>query len=252
VLAPQHRAVLEQFACANVLAAFDYDGTLAPIAATPEQARMRESTRELFRRLSDSFPTVVISGREQADVDGRLEGLGLFAVIGNHGIEPWHVRKAYRAQAARWGAALRQSLRGLEGVWVEDKRYSVAAHYRQAARPAAARRRVLAVAAALPGARIVTGKKVCNVLPRDAPDKGAALDMARVALGCDAAIYVGDDDTDEDVFRLQPDWPLLTVRVGPRRGTRAAFHLRRQSLLDDLLDLLVRFRVAPQSLKPRR
>jgi trehalose 6-phosphate phosphatase len=110
---------------------------------------------------------------------------------------------------------------------------------------------VLAAAAALPGARIVTGKKVCNVLPRDAPDKGAALEVARVALACDAAIYVGDDDTDEDVFRLRPAWPLLTVRVGARRPSRAAFHLRRQRLLDDLLEVLVRLRLGPERVKAR-
>jgi trehalose 6-phosphate phosphatase len=245
VLDPAQRDLLEQFARSNVLAAFDYDGTLSPIVATPGQARMRDGTRELFRRLSDSYPTVVISGREQSDVDARLEGLGLFAVIGNHGIEPWEARAAYQQQAAQWAVSLREAMRDVEGTWVEDKRYSVAVHYRQAADPAAARRAILSAAATLPEARVIPGKRVFNVVPAGAPDKGSALDMARESLACDAAIYVGDDDTDEDVFRLQPDWPLLTVRVGARRDTRAEFHLRSQRDIDELMEVLVRLRLQP-------
>jgi trehalose 6-phosphate phosphatase len=243
LLAPQQRELLAHFASSNVLAAFDYDGTLAPIVATPEQARMRDSTRAIFRRLSDSFPTVVISGRQQADVDARLEGFGVFAVIGNHGIEPWEAREAYRQQAARWVEALRHELRGMEGTWVEDKQYSVAVHYRQSPQPMAARRRIILSASQLPAARVVTGKRVCNVVPATAPDKGTALALARESLGCDAAIYVGDDHTDEDVFRLQPDWPLLTARVGARRDTRAQFHLRGQRDIDQLMDVLIRLRL---------
>jgi trehalose 6-phosphate phosphatase len=243
ILAPEQREVLEQFAQSNVLAAFDYDGTLAPIVATPEQARMHESTREVFRRLSDSYPTVVISGREQADVDARLDAFGLFAIIGNHGIEPWEAREAYRRQAGQWAEALRLSLAGVAGTWVEDKRYSVAVHYRQSPDPAAARRAIMGAAATLPEARVITGKRVCNLVPIGAPDKGTALEMARESLGCDTALYVGDDDTDEDVFRLQPDWPLLTVRVGARRGTRAKYHLPNQRAIDEFMHLLVRLRL---------
>lgn len=243
VLAPEQRDVLAHFAQSNVLAAFDYDGTLAPIVATPDQARMRDATRVILRRLRDSFPTVVISGREQADVDARLEGFGLFAVIGNHGIEPWEAREAYRRQAARWAEALRPVLQRCEGAWIEDKHYSVAVHYRQSPDPLAARRAILSAASSLPDARVVTGKRVCNIVPATAPDKGTALAMARESLGCDAAIYVGDDDTDEDVFRLQPDWPLLTVRVGSRRDTRAGFHLRSQREIDQFMDVLVRLRL---------
>ena len=247
VLSPDHRGLLEQFTRSNVLVAFDYDGTLAPIAGTPDRARMRDSTRTSFRRVSDSFPTVIISGREQADVDERLAGFGVFAVIGNHGIEPWEAREAYHAQALRWAAELRTALRNVRGVWVEDKRFSVAVHYRQAPNPVAARRAILSVASGLPNTRIVPGKRVCNVLPDDAPNKGRALDMARVLLGCDAAIYVGDDDTDEDVFSLKPEWPLLAIRVGTRRSTHATFHVRHQRLIDELLELMVRLRLRPET-----
>jgi trehalose 6-phosphate phosphatase len=247
VLSPDNAGVLDQFACHNVLVAFDYDGTLAPIVATPDQAQMRESTRERFRRVSDAFPTAVISGRAQKDIDERLDGFSVLLVSGNHGIEPWAARKAYRKRCADWSAALLCHLREMPGVWVEDKQFSIAVHYRHATDPAAARRAIIGATASFAEARIVPGKRVINVMPRGAPHKGAALEMARTALGCDAAIYVGDDETDEDVFAMQPDWPLLTVRVGTRQASRARFQLQTQRRVDDLLELLAVFRLRPAS-----
>ena len=241
-LAPEQRDLLAHFACSNVLAAFDYDGTLAPIAATPEQARMRARTRELFRRVSDSFPTVVISGRRQADLDERLRGIAVFAVIGNHGIEPWACQEGYRRQVKSWMTTLPAALDDVPGAWAEDKGFSLAVHYRQAADLAAARRVIERAIAGLGDLRVVPGKRVYNLIPRGAPDKGAALEAARVSLGCDAAIYVGDDDTDEDVFRLRTDTSLLTVRVGRGRTSAALLRLGSQRRIDDLLELLWRLR----------
>ena len=237
-LSPANRELLDQFAGQNVLVAFDYDGTLAPIAATPEAAHMRESTRAWFRRVSDAFPTAVISGRAQADIDARLDGFSVLVVSGNHGIEPWEARETFREQAAGWSAVLTDRLPALPGVWIEDKQFSIAVHYRRVADPAAARRAIVSAAASLADGRIVPGKRVVNVVPTGAPHKGGALEMARKALGCDAAIYVGDDETDEDVFAMEPQWPLLTVRVGARQASRARLHLRGQREIDGLLELL--------------
>lgn len=234
--------VLAHFARSNVLAAFDYDGTLAPIAALPHEAQMRHRTRELFRRVCDSYPTVVISGRAQLDLEERLRGLGAFAIVGNHGIEPWQARRAYRRQARTWLAVLQPALSDDAGIWIEDKRFSVAVHYRQAATLAAARQAILRAASGLSGVRVLPGKRVVNLLPRDAPNKGAALETARVMLGCDAALYVGDDDTDEDVFGLRTDAPLLSIRIGSRRSSRAMFHLQNQRQIDALLETLVRLK----------
>jgi trehalose 6-phosphate phosphatase len=227
------------------MAAFDYDGTLAPIAATPSRAAMRARTRELFRRVSDCFPTVVISGRVQADLAARLGGIAVFAVIGNHGIEPWANDPRYRRQARQWMAVLPRAMGPVPGAWVEDKGYSVAVHYRQAADVPFARRRIARAISGLGDVRVVPGKRVYNLLPRDAPHKGAALERARAWLGCDSAIYVGDDETDEDVFGLRTEAPLLTVKVGGRGASRAAFRLRSQRMIDDLLDVLVRLRREP-------
>lgn len=76
-----------------------------------------------------------------------------------------------------------------------------------------------------------------NVVPAEAPDKGAALLRAREQLRCRRALYVGDDDTDEDVFALRlPE--VLGIRVGERRSSQARYALRSQLEIDALLALL--------------
>jgi trehalose 6-phosphate phosphatase len=62
ILAPTHLRTLAGFALSNVLVAFDYDGTPAPIAARPEEAQMRPDTRALLTSVARAYPTVVISG----------------------------------------------------------------------------------------------------------------------------------------------------------------------------------------------
>jgi trehalose 6-phosphate phosphatase len=124
---------------------------------------------------------------------------------------------------------------------IEDKGLSIAVHYRRAPAEARARALVHAAARTLGRARLVGGKRVLNVLPAEAPDKGAALERARSRLRCRRAVYVGDDETDEDVFaRARPE-RLLTIRVGRSRRSSAAYYVRTQAEIDALLRLLLAF-----------
>jgi trehalose 6-phosphate phosphatase len=137
---------------------------------------------------------------------------------------------------------LQTSLGELQGVWVEDKTYSVAVHYRQSRHKKVALPAILAAAARLGDVRLIGGKQVVNVLPVGAPHKGFALEKARDRLRCDTAIYVGDDETDEDVFGLDQPGRLLAVRVGSKRSSEAAYYLPNQKAVDDFLLQLVRLR----------
>jgi trehalose 6-phosphate phosphatase len=130
----------------------------------------------------------------------------------------------------------------LQGVWVEDKAYSVAVHYRQSRHKKVALPAILAAAAALGEVRLIGGKQVVNILPVGAPHKGFALEKARDGMRCDTAIYVGDDETDEDVFGLDQPGRLLAVRVGPKRSSEAPYYLRNQRAVDELLAELLRLR----------
>jgi trehalose 6-phosphate phosphatase len=236
------REVLLQFASSNVLVALDYDGTLAPIVRDPERAVMRDRTRRLLGEVAELFPSIVISGRARSDAARRLRGIPLRQVVGNHGIEPWQASRPVLEEVRRWTPLLVRRLAGFRGVRVEDKAYSVAVHYRACRRKREAREAILAGAADLGPVRVIGGKQVVNILPHDAPHKGMALERERDRLGRDTAIYVGDDQTDEDVFALDQPGRLLTVRVGRDPRSRASYYLRRQAAVDDLLALLVSMR----------
>ena len=242
ILSDAHRERLAQVATSNVLLAFDFDGTLAPIVREPAQAAMRPRTRSRLRAVARLYPCVVISGRSRADVTKRVAGLGIAEVIGNHGAESATASAGVRTRVSRWDQLLRKALAAYPGVWVENKRFSVAVHYRQARQRRAAHAAILDAVARLQGARIVGGKQVVNVVAVDAPHKGTALQHARARLGCDTAIYVGDDDTDEDVFALDEPGDLLTVRVGFDRASQARWYVRNQGEVDDLLRVLAELR----------
>jgi trehalose 6-phosphate phosphatase len=239
----QHnRDLLEMFAWSNVLLAFDYDGTLAPLIDAPARATMRAATRRLLRRASKLYPCVVITGRAMADALGRLRDIGVCRVVGNHGAEPSPNGEAMRRRVQQWLPALKARLSRRQGVVIEDKGFSVAVHYRQARERSSTRRAVVSAARSLKGVRLVGGKLVVNLLVADAPHKGQALERERSHFACDTVIYVGDDETDEDVFQIDRPGQLLSIRVGRRRSSAAPYYIRSQAEIDRLLETLIALR----------
>lgn len=235
--------LLAQFAWSRVLLAFDYDGTLAPIVANRDAAAMRVRTRTLLHQVCQLYPTVVISGRSQQDVAGRLEGLPLRHIIGNHGLEPSEHIADFENQVARMLPALQAALAGWGGVEIEDKRYSLAVHYRRSRQKREARKAVFdAVADLKTPVKLVPGKLVINVVPDGAPHKGDALVRLRKQEGADTAVFVGDDVTDEDVFEMDQPGRLLSIRVGRSQSSAAGYFLRDQSEVDRLLARLASLR----------
>jgi len=243
VLHPRHRAALERFLRpdgrpAKVLLAFDYDGVLAPLVKAPGGARMRPRTRALLARVSALYPVAVISGRAWRDVAAFLDGLHP-TIVGNHGFELGHPVPVPRAIARRvsvWRRRLDRSLAGVDGIHFEDKRSTLAVHYGLSRRWRRAERLVYEAANQLEGTRLIPGKRVLNVLPHDFPSKGDAVRALVARLGCRAALYVGDDVTDEDAFAVGA--PLVFgvhVGAGP---SLAPWCLHAQSDVDTLLERL--------------
>lgn len=242
ILAKRHISRLFEFASSNVLVAFDYDGTLAPIAPDPEFAPMRPKTRRLLRGVARRYPCVVISGRARADLARCMDGVPVWHLSGNHGLEPWGENPAYPVQVAKWGRQLERRLVRYPGVFVENKVYSLTIHYRRARPKRLVLRAVHRALRTLRGARTIPGREAISVLPRGAVDKGDALERARRLLQCDLAIYVGDDDTDEDAFAAARPDRLLAIRIGLRHRSRARYHLRNQGEIDQLLETLIALR----------
>jgi trehalose 6-phosphate phosphatase len=242
ILSKRHAHVLARFAASDVLVALDYDGTLAPIVSTPRKARMRPRTRQLLAAVAKRYPCVVISGRTRDDVTARVSSAPVWHVAGNHGLEPWGEQAAYAARVREWVQKLRRRLEGVDGVTIEDKTYSVTVHYRRARRKDRVRRAVSHALRSLRGARVIGGTEAFNVMPRGAPHKGEALERARRLLACDKAIYVGDDETDEDAFSAARADRLLSVRIGNSRRSRAAYRLKDQRQIDRFLRRLLSLR----------
>lgn len=239
VLSRESKEILRRFLASKVLLAFDFDGTLAPIVGRPELARMPAGTRRLLRRLTSLYPCVALSGRSRADLRDKLAGSGIVHTIGNHGAEPWAGARTARRRVARWKTVLEGALASFQGVWIEDKGLSLTLHYRQSRQKARARTEILSAVRLLPGIRLIGGKQAISIIPEDAPNKGTALLSMMAKLECDRALFVGDDKTDEDVFSLRHPSALLTIRVGNRRDSRAAYFLRNRKETDDLLRTLL-------------
>lgn len=245
LLSRASRAVLRKLAQERTLCAFDFDGTLAPIVEHPEQAGLRDVTRSLLSRLAAVYPCVILSGRARADVLGKLGGVSVERVIGNHGAEGEANTGRMRRQVRRWKAAIEVELGPVPGLWVEDKGLSLAVHYRQSPRKRETRHRILQAAQNLERVRVFGGKQVVNIVVDGAPHKGEALVAERERLQCGWVLYVGDDENDEDAFAIGGN--IVPVRVGRNQGSHACYYLRTQTEIDKLLDLMVRLR---ESVKP--
>jgi trehalose-phosphatase len=227
-------AVADRLAYSPLLVALDIDGTLAPIAPTPEQAAVPLATRHTLERLT-RLPNVhvaFVTGRAAAD--GRqLVAVPNSWTIGNHGVEVIDPANALRVNAAAESYApviaravqlLRDRVGGHHGVRVEDKTWTVSVHVRLAEEAIVpnVEREVAAIAREL-GLRELQGKKIFELRPPIAIHKGIALLDLAAALGVvrgdvvvGSLVYAGDDRTDEDAFSVLPPPPAraVTVHVG--------------------------------------
>lgn len=241
LLAPSQAATVRALAADGTLVVLDFDGTLAPIVEDRAAARLTRRARRALSALAARLPVAVLSGRAAADVRARLDGVPARWVVGSHGAEwPGEAarRRAWRALVAGWRRALEARLAGRRGVEIEDKGLSLAVHYRAAPAAGAARRAVERAVAGLPGARAIAGKRVINLVPADAGDKGDALRRLVREAGAARLLFVGDDVTDEAAFAADVRVPAVMARVGRSRGSRASHWLGRRADVDELLERL--------------
>lgn len=246
------QALREFRASKRLLYGLDFDGTLAPIVEKSMEARMAPETRLLVKELKSRGPTVVVSGRSVKDLRILLEGFTPDALVGNHGLEGTERGDEFRDQAEAIARSWKKVvLDGFSselfqsGVSLEDKTYSLTLHYRGAPDPPRARQEVARLLRELiaskrlsPAPRVIDGKDVFNLVPEGAPDKGEAMREMMARFGVERSFYIGDDDTDEDVFRLR-DPRIFGVRVGQRQESAARWYLRDQSEINPAIRILL-------------
>jgi trehalose 6-phosphate synthase/phosphatase len=219
-------AMVEEFRDSQSrLLLLDYDGTLVPFARHPMLARPSTELKKVLQSLSDDERTkvVLISGRSKAELESWFGDLGI-ALVAEHGVwvreleGGWKMLKPLKSD---WKPKVlplleRYSVR-LPGSFVEEKEFSLAWHYRMSDPEMAsslAKELVdgLVNFTANIDLQVVRGNKVVEV--RNAGvDKGNAGLYLLKKCDFDFVLAIGDDWTDEDLFKVLPE-KAYSIRVG--------------------------------------
>jgi trehalose 6-phosphate phosphatase len=203
----------------------DIDGTLLDLAETPDGIEVPVSLPEDLHRLSGRLggALALVTGRGLAYADALFQPYS-FPIAGLHGAErrvadgsvtvarstpEFELLKAdLKARAAGW-----------DGVLIEDKGAAVAAHYRLAPDREIDLQPLMqeALDRAGPDWHMQHGKMVMEIRPSSA-DKGHAVEafLAQPPFAGRRAIAIGDDVTDEAMFRAVNRLGGLSIRVGPQ------------------------------------
>jgi trehalose-phosphatase len=228
---PSLRARVAAIPPRRLLLFLDYDGTLTPIIGRPQDARLKATVRRTLNRLVRSVPVVIVSGRGLTDLRRRV-GVPGVRYVAHHGLvykEPgsgmrWLGRRISRNEVREWARLLESAAEGTPGALVEDKGLSVALHDRLVRPRDRVRLRRQALRAldswlARGSATLVRGKRVLEVRPAGPWNKGTAVAavLRRPWARGRVPVYLGDDRTDFDAFRVIRDRGIA-VRVGGRRG----------------------------------
>uniref|UniRef100_A0A6N2MLH1 Trehalose 6-phosphate phosphatase n=1 Tax=Salix viminalis TaxID=40686 RepID=A0A6N2MLH1_SALVM len=235
---PSALASFEQiasFAKGKKIALFlDYDGTLSPIVENPENAVMSDDMRFAVKEVAKYFPTAIISGRSRDKVH-EFVGLTELYYAGSHGMDImgpvrqsvpdrnciqstdkqgnevnlFQPAREFLPMIDEVFSSLVRITKDIKGATVENNKFCVSVHYRNVDQDnwKSVWECVQDVIKKYPRLRLTHGRKVLEIRPTIDWDKGKALEFLLESLGlsnCDDVlpIYVGDDRTDEDAFKV--------------------------------------------------
>jgi len=213
----------------------DYDGTIVPFAERPEEAKPDNDLVKLLGELTadPGNEVVIISGRGRHNLEEWFAGLNV-GLVAEHGAwtkkkgQEWEMSKNLTSLTSEWKKDIRSILElavsRMPGSFVEEKEFSLAWHYRQAD-PRISELRAREIVSDLLNLtanfdlHVLEGSKVVEV-------KGAAINKGQAALAWasqeewDFILAIGDDLTDEDIFRVLPPtaWSIK-VRYGASLAT---------------------------------
>jgi trehalose 6-phosphate phosphatase len=211
----------------------DYDGTLTPIVKNPMRAILSAPRKKMLKCLArqPEIKLAIISGRKLSVVK-RLVGISKIIYVGNHGYEILAGGKHWIHPAAKKSIPLFKKIKAelekklhYQGLLIEDKGLTLSLHYRSLAKsalPAFKKDFKLALMPWRRAIKITSGKKVYEVRPPLNWDKGQAVRwlIKNLKLQKYAPVYIGDDQTDEDAFKVLKGRGL-TYLVGKTSRTAA-------------------------------
>ena len=237
------------------LIALDRDGTLVPIAARPEEARVGTYLHTLIQRLSNlsGVEVAIVSARSCAQLRGDFDSRHAI-IAGNYGMEVLFPdgRLAIQPQALQAVPFLKMVRDELasridlnDGAILEDHGYSLCLHWHQV--PAAKReevhKAVSTVAGDFPLVHFRTLETSYEAVPNIAWDKGAALSFIKSNLPGAGDnyfyFYAGDTRSDAPAF----DWVVrhrgISVRIGGSENLGAGFRLDSPEQLLEALSYII-------------
>lgn len=236
----------------------DYDGTLSPIANTPDNAVLPQITKNILKHLvgKTDHRIAIISGRKLSDIKTKI-GLRNIIYAGNHGLEIVGAKIRFKSPVTQKlkqimriiTQDLRSKLLGVKGALVEGKGLTLSIHYRLVSKKNLSIfekiiSEVTDPLVAYNKIRINPGKKVYEIKPAVNWDKGKVVlwIMARqqsvLGKGKFLPVYIGDDITDEDAFKALKK-KGLTIFVGNPRRSAADYYLKSPGEVKKFLNLIL-------------
>ena len=226
----------------------DFDGTLVDIAETPDAIVVSSDLVDLLGRVRSHAggAVAVVTGRRIAEIDRYLSPLVL-PTAGLHGIERRSAEDAAVVELPKSGQVrilrdrLERSRLLQNGVSLEDKGSGIAVHYRQAPEAEAEVKTALRDATAdLEELHLIEGKMVVEAKRGDV-NKGTAIGafMEIPPFEGRTPVFLGDDVTDEDGFRIVSGMGGVAIKVGDG-ATSAPYRLDGSIDVMEWLDRLTR------------
>lgn len=218
----------------------DYDGTLTPIAHHPEEARLSEAMRQTIFALSQVAVVGIVSGRDKANIQ-ELVNLPNLYYAGNHGFDiegprgsgiHHEVGRECLHAMEKCFREMQAHLMPISGVQFEPKKLTVTIHYHRVEERDQPLMLALMgeIVEKYPQLQLTPGKAVRELRPNVEWNKGQAvlwlLEQLRLNQPDVYTIYMGDDQSDEDAFRLLPEQGLSILVGNHEKETYADYHLQ--------------------------
>ena len=224
----------------------DFDGTLVPIEKDPSKVQLSLRTKNILRRLAlaSHVELAIVSGRSHSDIQNKVR-IKEIVYVGNHGIElkgpkikfESTLPQDYRKILTRLKKELEEKLSAIHGVLIEDKGLSLSIHYRRVPKKHMADVKTIVhettiVESIKDKIRKHSGKMVIEIRPPIPWDKGKIilwlLARQKVLLKHDEIlpVYIGDDQTDEDAFKMIRPRGLSIFVGSPHKKSLAQYYLK--------------------------
>jgi trehalose-phosphatase len=205
----------------------DYDGTLVPIVQDPSRARIEPEKKRFLVELSKKHKLAIVTGRDFEGFKGVFGNIPeTIYVITSHGASIYRnetLINRFSSSNLPDMTPLKEKLKKMEGVLLEEKEGCFALHYRKCKDEEGVRRIFTEFVKATKPVKVIEGKKVLEAVYGEV-DKGKAVENFLKVIGWDGRepiLYIGDDTTDLFALRKVKELGGRTLFVGDEKPQEA-------------------------------